>query len=215
MMSKGVEIPYISDGLVFWLDGIEKGGTPDIWKNLVGNTYFPLGSNVVIEQNSVLFNGVSVEETGGDTAIPTSIGTIELCGQDTVQSAYSIYAYAPSGHYLSMMRTTDGFQYDESTPNGWQFLSANTTTLSPFSVSLNEQLGMLNGIAKNSVRRNENWSQGRPAKFNIGGVSGSYAQYSCKARIHSVRIYNRQLSQAEMLANQRVDNARFNLGLSI
>jgi hypothetical protein len=33
--------------------------------------------------------------------------------------------------------------------------------------------------------------------------------------IYSIRIYNRKLSQSEQLQNQRVDNIRFNLGLSL
>ena len=49
----------------------------------------------------------------------------------------------------------------------------------------------------------------------IGGRAGSASHYYANAKIYSIRIYSKKLTEAEMLNNQKVDNARFNLGLNI
>ena len=51
--------------------------------------------------------------------------------------------------------------------------------------------------------------------YNCIGYSDAATNWSFKGKIYSIRIYNRQLSAAEMVYNQKIDNKRFNLGLEI
>ena len=56
----------------------------------------------------------------------------------------------------------------------------------------------------------------------LSGRSGTYSYIGRRSngnyfygKIYSIRIYNRTLTEAEILANQNVDNLRFNLGLTL
>jgi hypothetical protein len=49
---------YVQDGLVFQLDGIEKGGVDGVWKDLVGNKDFIL-FNCITNPNNIEFNGTN------------------------------------------------------------------------------------------------------------------------------------------------------------
>ena len=51
----------------------------------------------------------------------------------------------------------------------------------------------------------------RIGKGTSGGASSNYFT----GNLYSIRVYNRKLTQEEMLKNQQVDNKRFNLLLSL
>lgn len=85
---------------------------------------------------------------------------------------------------------------------------------SDFTASVNTNLALFNGVkhtAKSADTTTGNYSQ----RINIGGRTSGSKSYNMAGNIHAVRIYNRLLTEDEMLRNQQIDNERFNLGLMI
>ena len=68
-----------------------------------------------------------------------------------------------------------------------------------------------------SFSTNKGYMTGANSKIIVGGsgrgASDIYDVFN--GQIYSIRIYNRQLTEAEVLNNQRIDNTRFNLGLAV
>lgn len=207
----GIDLGYVADGLVLHLDGILKGHNSLKWRSLVGRTSFALNSSATAEQNAVSFDG-----SGGispDNPVPAdfSSSTIELCAQFLESQTYAhIYTSHNTPTELSLMKKNNGFNFKLQTGNNsWDFTNANSIVTSPFSLSICVDGGLLNGVNE-SQAGNEGWSA---QSDYIAGSPGF--PYNAKIRIFSIRIYNRKLTKAEMLFNQQVDNARFNLGLNI
>ncbi len=61
---------------------------------------------------------------------------------------------------------------------------------------------------------NEAWGS-MDATYSYIGRRNASSNYQATAKIHAIRIYNRHLSEAEILHNQRIDNVRYKLGLLI
>ena len=81
-------------------------------------------------------------------------------------------------------------------------------------------LFMKNGIAETidtaNAKLGRETSSG--ATMVVGGmvttVFGDNRVYMACAKIHAIRIYNKRLTQSEMLQNQKEDNRRYNLGIT-
>lgn len=84
-------------------------------------------------------------------------------------------------------------------------------------ISLNVNLGVQNGQTISRGTDSDYWTSGGDfnSNFNIGYNNLDYGRFFFTGKIYAIRIYSKLLTQAEMINNQRVDNTRFNLGLSI
>ena len=74
--------------------------------------------------------------------------------------------------------------------------------------------GKVNGQSRNAVSIN----YGTGAKALIGGIwhaTYNELRLAFTGKIYAIRIYDTILTEAQILANQRLDNQRFNLGLTI
>lgn len=215
MMNTDYPEPYISDGLVFHLDGICKGSDSNRWTSLVGNAYFTLNSSIsTVENNAVVVNGTGPLSGSNAMVIPATTGTIELCGQILTPVTTGFLFSSNNGSSnkpLSVVKYSNGFMYSYArfTNNCYNFDNFDTIIASPFSVSMNGLTGLLNGVSYTSMTSNGY----NNTPFYIGAKSN--ASYATNARIFSIRMYNRQLSQSEMLHNLAVDNKRFSLGLNL
>lgn len=196
---------YVQDGLVMHLDGINKGGTSGRWTSLVGSTYFTLNSHSIEESNAILMDGAGAITATSPVSVNYTVGTIEVCAQ--VISTGSCAIYFATTNNLGFIVGGEGYSYGtRGTGNQW-----NVTKQSLFTASANNVRFMFNGVVGGTKTQN-NWSA--QTAHTIGGRTASNYYYA-NARIYSIRIYNRQLTEAEMLQNQKVDDARFNLGLNI
>lgn len=208
----GVRCPYMKNGLVLWLDGIEKGPMSDRWQNLMGNSYYPFNEATSIENNAVLFDGTDgLQETGDITYVDGTVGTIEICGQFTQSQNDALIFTSGDADGIAAFKANGKLTYKSIAPfpNSLTFDNVNTIVLSPFTASLRSTGGFLNGVASTGTA-GDGWSADSK---RICGKSGF--QFNAKMRIYSIRVYNRLLSDAEILANQRIDNNRFLLGLNI
>jgi hypothetical protein len=76
--------------------------------------------------------------------------------------------------------------------------------------SVRQNLVIINGLSATMSGENV-WGGG--SVYNYIGRRASGNTYTGK--IHTIRVYNRQLNESEMIHNQKLDNKRFNLGLNI
>lgn len=197
---------YVQDGLVMHLDGIEKGGVSGRWSSLVGSTYFTLTSHATSEAKAILMDGAGRLTATNPVTAAYNVGTVEVCAEYLGSSTGAIFFGQSNG--LAMVWAGSGYAFAVRTSsNQW-----NITKASLFTASANSARFMLNGVAGGTKATNS-FGSGNSNCYIGGRDKSSY--YYANVRIHSIRLYSRQLSEAEMLQNQKVDNARFNLGLNI
>lgn len=94
--------------------------------------------------------------------------------------------------------------------------NGNWTAETTGTYSVSTALAMQNGVSK-GFTSDKNYQSRKAVASIIGGSGrGASTYYDClNGKIHSLRIYNRQLTEEEILYNQAIDNTRFNLGLTI
>ena len=233
---------YIKSGLVLWLDGVDKGDNSSLWPDKCGSYDFTL-SNCTFGTNGVVFNGsTSRGSNNGGFGVSISSATIEYCidmntdnGEFTNgcvlsptqgNSRYNIGAevrYEDENHLFGMtaidFRSTDGYRALPTASISNKIIFSASVSASSSSEHVNTGINMFNGISGT-------W--GNPATFtpnnsNTETTIGARHRNTMspgwnmifKGTIYAIRIYNRQLTAAEMLHNQRIDNARYNMGLTI
>lgn len=200
---------YVSSGLVLHLDGINKGATSGRWESLVGNGYYTLTANSTEETNAVVMSGSGVILGTNITAVGYAAGTIE-CVYEYITGTGNIIIYAASGG-LALIRRPSAYIFGVTSSNN-QWNVSNSPNLGV--VSINTSRCVVNGVSVGTSKSNNSWGSGA-ATCPIGGRTSGSSRYYSNVRIFSIRKYNRLLTEAEMLQNQAVDNARFNLGLNI
>lgn len=210
MMSQSAPTPtlgYIADGLVFHLDGIARGGETGKWKSLVGDSVFTLPTSFTEEINAVVTPGGTGSQNSAypsvDTDVRSNIGTIEVCCE-VLQTGSGCIISANRG-YLCFIVAGTGYTFDadSSVYNQW-----NVTKETLFTASASMTRFAYNGVITGTAAKN-GWGG---ASERIGNMGVSYGM---KARIYSIRKYNRILTEYEMKYNQWVDDQRFNLGLGL
>ena len=198
---------YIQNGLVFHLDGINKGNDSTAWTDLKGGIKFAYTTHSILQSNGVKFDGAGAISSNSDNTVRWEVGTIEYVFTD--RTGGGVLFAGVSNNYLYITVGNGGTCFHPRTnKNQYNY----TMPTAAATVSLNNVRGIVNG---NNVtaRTTNNWDA-NPTHMSIGGKLVANYWY-VKMVVHSIRIYNRQLSQEEMLYNQRIDNKRFNLGLNI
>lgn len=200
---------YVQDGLVMLLDGKQKGETEGRWENLAGAGYYTLNEHSTIEDDAIVLDGAGIISGTSIPAVGYTAGTIE-CVYENMGDASGVFVYAGtnglcivrSSTYIVFGVASSSNQWSVSNPSDSGTLSVNTNRL------------MINGAVVGTGKANNNWTSASAA-CPIGGRSTGSNRYYTHMRFKSIRKYNRLLTDAEMLQNARVDNARFNLGLNI
>ena len=210
MARKPFDCPYVKDGLVFWLDGIRKGDDPTVWKDLVRGIAFDM-SGVTFTTNGVEFVSGSYGAYDGNIAVAWDVGTIEACvDYASYQTAIlSQKSYSPTP--LSLINGTGanvGYAADgQARPRG-------NATYGWKTLSVNADLVVRNGTSV-GFGTNDSWTV-NPDRYTYLGIRRSdLSSYRFTGTMYAIRIYNRKLTEQEMIFNQSVDNNRFNLGLNI
>jgi hypothetical protein len=213
MQSRGGGDGYITDGLVFHLDGINKGTTdPTKWVDLVGGVIFT-NNGAINEATYWQFNNTTSTYLGlrndDDLSFPFSTHTIEVCFDKekanvvvfVLKNSDNIAFGMEGGHIVWTMRT----QRDR-----W---SAANASLGVHTFSISSESALQDArynLTKDSITDAWNLSA-----YNGIGYRSNNANFQFNGKIFAIRIYNRLLTEDEMRHNQRVDNERFDLGLDI
>lgn len=198
------DCPYIKDGLVFWLDGINKGTTDTSkWIDLIGGLEF------------VEYNGSNVH------------------GSDCIHLTTSTWLYRDGN--LDFPPSTHTIEAATSPSNGWQFLFASRNSVNickdadggvrcldkgaRYSRTKSKTFGfagdniIINGVTAETLTLSSLAMANNVTVIN--SLSKTAASYCKNFDFYALRIYNRLLTTEEMLYNQRVDNERFNLELTL
>lgn len=212
-MKKKGATGYITDGLVLYLDGINKGSTPNAWSNLVGDEVF---ENIAATSIS---DGWRFDGSGGLTKsgplVSTDVGsdsprthTIEIVLDTNNNKTMIMLAsgnetglvlgyYGSAGHIIS---GTSLVAYQTQVADKRRVLSVNSGQ------------AMENGIVLESV--SETYFSGSVGNKSTIGYRDRYSVNNpFIGDILCIRIYNRLLTEQEMRHNQIIDNERFNIGL--
>ena len=214
----GASPSYVSDGLVLWLDGKEKGGTTAWVDKVSGYTFTNYGAT--FNDDCVEFDGVDDYLRGANpdsSVIPSRTGgTIEVVCDFTNWGVEAGCIFIPRANskMCACFGSTGGFFYgiDNTSSRNYYFP---ISSLSKASFSVSSERYYENGSPM-TLSSTKNYFSGISTSYNlIGKRNNSSTPRFFKGKIYSIRIYNRQLTEAEVLANLAVDNARFNLGLTL
>ena len=213
MESGPTEKSYIQDGLIFQLDGINKGSNVNAWTDLVGGIPFVYNEAATIKQNSVSLDGTNYLRPSNDRTISTSYltSTIEVCANQG--SNYGGVFISGANNSICFIRKSNGLTTGVSTNNSRKRLTASgaiPNTVYTASVNVNT-FYIVNGISKSLSTAGE-WVKSQTRYVSIGGNENGYMG---AMEIYAVRVYNRILTIDEVLYNQKIDNERFNLELVI
>lgn len=204
---------YISDGLVFWLDGIERGGIDGVWRDLIGGTEYVLSNFSHFTDKSLIGEVVTLETK--PSGFNSGECTISFCGRilDRGQVVFFRSANIRGVNCAFYYITDDGRQtgpYLTMEHCGYNPRNAVYRVITnPQSVKEIPLIGACNverAIVNNySIIRESSSSGCTTNNKNINSVG------QIGSEIFAVRIYNRLLSEEEMRHNQVVDEARFGL----
>lgn len=203
-----VECPYITDGLIFWLDGINRGGVAGQWTDLIGGKAFTL-FNVTELANGVFFSASGYGTHDGPISDNWADETIEIATASMSYANKCILCPAQSSPVgIGFITASSGGHFnlnlDGEKIRKWTGL----TTASR--VSANNSYAVVNGASR-ARSTEDSWGGNTTGTTYLGRRYVSSASRYMNGTLHSLRIYNRHLSIAEMQANQSVDAARFNL----
>ena len=206
---------YVKNGLVLWLDGINKGSTADTWTDLISGHQYVANNGVIFGNSYVELDGSKSQFLSNSTfASPNATdGTIEIVLSDFTQGTNQV-VYMPRYDYDSG-DTVGGIAFGLYGSSYAIWSASRGTNMvavqNGFSViSINLLNAIKDGNIANTGNTN-NWSNATEYSYIGRRSGGTYFT----GKIHAIRIYNRRLSVNEMTRNQKIDNKRFNLGLSI
>ena len=208
---------YVSDGLIFWLDGLDRGGVTGEWTDKVGNYTFTL-NDITEETNGIEFAGTIDSYGGCDSDCFSSITSIddlttEFCVNEasgkSKTNAFILQSISERGPCAHMSNDRCVFTNASRVNRGTELIRS-----IPMTVSMNNSICLQNFVSKELVYVTLNAGHNTD-QTTIGKREGTSGYYPFTGTVHSIRVYNRKLTAEEMLRNQKVDNYRYQLGLNI
>ena len=214
------EESYISDGLVFRIDGKKRGTVADTITDLVGGMQF-INHGVTFANNGIVFNGSACFSTKINNILPANSDyTVEIAFRPGATGTQYMFGSGDNDHADRPMVVLENSRIhlaSSRSPSGKLSFEMTSVVGSPFIVSGNHTSGVINGVAKSISTYGDYWTTGATDRTSIGARYTNAIAYRTfyTGTIYAIRIYNRRLTEAEMLYNQQIDNMRFNLGLTI
>lgn len=203
---KSIPIPdadaYIQDGLVFQLDGIDKGDSN--WIDRKGQKEFVL-HNVVTNSNNMEFNGTnSYAECSSTLGYNSATHTLEVVWEGNKVTGVPFFG-GPTSAELCLL------------PQGTPLRRLSFGTGMNFIVNQPDELKMISANADNIIY-NAGWigtSAELEANASYNQTVASVGRYKTsnyfRGKIYAIRVYDRKLTTLEMLQNQLIDIQRFGL----
>ena len=214
---------YVQDGLVFQLDGIDKGNVEGAWVDRKAGRQFTL-NNCIVNSDNIEFNGTDSEAIdndnytfptvpenytievvlyyGGGSGILTENSTTTGYGSPMMVALYSTSYYFTIGRNL--------YAVEALPENKYMCLQAqakgNTNTIQ---VNCNGDV-LATRKGTDSIIKNGFFAYGRPS---VGCVWTSSTEKAGQllGKVYSIRLYNRLLTEEERYNNMVVDYMRFRI----
>lgn len=194
---------YIQGGLVFQLDGMDKGN--GAWVDRKGQKEFAL-HNVIVNDNNIEFNGTdSYAEYGTPLGYSSATHTLEIVWESSKVTGVPFFGGPTDAEVCSMQQKSTAIRR-LSFGTGMNFIGTQP-----------DELKMISANADNIIY-NAGWI-GTSAALEVSNSFdqtvasiGRYKQGDYfKGKIYAIRIYDRKLTALEMLQNQLIDIERFGL----
>ena len=215
---------YIQDGLVFQLDGIDKGNVEGAWVDRKSGRQFTL-NNCIVNSDNIEFNGTDSEAIDNDNyTLPTvpekyTIEVVLYYGGGSIltqrKSSSSSYgspmmaALSSTINYLTIGRNL--YAVEALPKNKYMCLQAQSrdSTLDTVQVNYNGNV-LASRQGTSSIIAENFYDYGWPS---VGCV---WTSYNSKAghllgKVYSIRLYNRLLTEEELYNNMVVDYMRFKI----
>jgi hypothetical protein len=218
MMAQGTEPQYVTDGLIHWLDGIDKGASDGTWVDLIGGHVYTNYGHVTPISNGFYFDGVDDRFYNNTFKVVTTPTT------HTIEVVLSEAQVGSSGGFC--LFTSHATAYTDK-----RFYVAFVGFKSKICLSAAEAYPMYNYTSAEDIKSIVSCPDGRCYINNVPSVSDENNYYSCtttanrvgvgyysgserhfyKGNIHAIRIYDRSLTAEEVAHNYALDLRRFNL----
>ena len=192
---------YVQDGLVFQLDGIDKGNVEGAWVDRKAGRQFTL-NNCIVNSDNIEFNGTDSSAVYNQLLDFGTTTTLEVVYIRETNGGTII----SSGSKVQLVVVHDSTGYGNRYFTGNQVTGTtlpDTTTIHTLSIPTKGR-PILDQIAQPKTYKK--FYSVSDTNTYVGG-NPSYL----KGKIYSIRIYNRNLTQAEMIKNQMIDIQRFNI----
>lgn len=219
MQHVGGGFPYVQQGLDVWFDGLLSEHTNDGWVDIIHGITFS-NAGAVYDNNGFII-GTNKYLTSTDTyfrSIKSDGRSIEVVFEDYGGNT-STYAFILSANKndggICMAYSSWGYLYSSSSL-GDSYLGPtlrNTyTSIGKKCVSINKNSAYINLSKYTDIINSSAETGGTVATIGCRYRSSVYS-FPFNGKIYCIRIYDRTLSDEEILYNQGIDNERFNLGL--
>ena len=211
---------YIKNGLIFQLDGIHKGTTANAWTDLIGGIVFANNGATEGENYWEFTNSTSTYNSLRNTgSLPFGANswnthTIEAVYESTLTRAQVILIPKTNSTLCIGFSGINTYRFLIATSSSeCQIDAANNTSIRGFhTASVNYNGGLMDGSVSLNRITGSNYFQAS-SNYNGIGADSATANYSFQGKIYAIRVYNRLLTTAEMMHNQKEDIKRFNLGV--
>ena len=195
---------YVQDGLVFWLDGIDKGEGANTWVEKKQGYVFE-NHGAVFNPDHVYLDGTAYLENATATTPLVADGTIEVVYQRESANGTVLVPTRPSGaSYCGFGVVNNTIRWSVFSSSS-RYTIPNAPALASVSLSADRSLG--NGYALTQGSNSYlNQSNNQPSRV---GVLNSNSNFFT-GKIYCIRVYSRKLTEAEVLTNYAIDCQRFN-----
>lgn len=210
MMVGGGQSPtdYITDGLVFHLDGADFNGT---WTDRIGNnTYTKAGTISSNGDGGVSFNKGHL--SGNAVGYDYTLSTIEICAKVNSKPSGngSALFHQGNGNYIMYLISPSfsNVQYKTSSYDS----KIVGDMFSKFTHSMSISNNYFNKTPYGNETLTSRWNYAAPSgKLIIGNYGASNYNNCFIGVLYQVRIYSRILTIDEILYNQQIDIYKYNI----
>ena len=196
---------YVQDGLIFQLDGIEKGADDGSWVDLVGGKVFTGGATSM--NKCFYFSGTYLTN---NTYLPANADyTVEVIYVQTSTNTQGSVIFISS----DSIKRTDHICVARMGTNMLFLNNKNTYTLSdasnntPIYISANMTRALYNGNVLSPNSSTDYWGGDETTRVGMSVTS----RYQFTGRVYSIRVYDRRLTEEEQRFNYAIDKKRFRL----
>lgn len=196
---------YVSRGLVFHLDGAD--ATTSTWVDKIGGVEFAMHNVTLDDAGGVVFNGTnSYGNYPNNLDFPSSTHTIEVVTQRSSTEMACVFMINAADNVAFGFSSSIGYIVTKSgNSNPRAAYNIIDNDLHVYSVKANNAFSDGNIM---TVRTVDTWYLRQGGTF-VGSRSSDNAPF--KGSVYQIRIYNRQLSDKEILHNQAIDMAKYGI----
>ena len=212
---------YVQDGLVFQLDGIDKGNVEGAWVDRKAGRQFTL-NNCIVNSDNIEFNGTDSEAIDNDNytfpTVPENY-TIEvvlyygggsgILTENSTTTGYGspmMIALYSTAYYLTIGRNL--YAVEALPENKYMCLQAQSMG-QKVQVNCNGDV-LATRQGTDSIIDNNKFAYGRPSVGCVW-IDSTDRAGQLLGKVYSIRLYNRLLTEEERYNNMVVDYMRFRI----